>query len=127
MTSIDRNVTSVDSDQSDTEPRLALATDALYEFRDSWVTLGNNDTIQFDIEEAARIALQANDAYAATNPEYCRWACHTDEQDQIVENIVAFFRTTEMPVLLLDALVGIVEGRLAPIMDTDESTPDRTE
>lgn len=72
------------------DPRIEVVSSALLEKRDLWVSLIDGE-IAFDVDIAGIITLAALDNYlSGTDTDYCRWECHIDERQEVLQQIDAF-------------------------------------
>lgn len=99
------------NDEADTphvDPRIEAVSEAMMDNHLAWLHQ-SEDEVLVDAEEAARIAIVAIDNYEQFDPEYCRWACHADEQGSVVRLLNDFWKANDLPVELLDQIVRLVE------------------
>ena len=110
------------------DPRIEAVSEALMDDHLAWLHQ-SEDEVLVNSEEAARIAIVAIDNYVQFDPEYCRWACHADEQGNTVRLLNEFWKAYELPVELLEQLVAIVETRPLDLDDmiAEESDSNRTD
>ena len=110
------------------DPRIEAVSEALMDDHLAWLHQ-SEDEVLVNSEEAARIAIVAIDNYVQFDPEYCRWACHADEQGSTVRLLNEFWKAYELPVELLEQLVAIVETRPLDLDDmiAEESDSNRTD
>lgn len=97
-----------EADDVHVDPRIEAVSEALMDQHLAWLHQ-SNDEVLVDAEEAARIAIVAIDNYVQFDPEYCRWACHADEQGSTVRLLNDFWKANDLPVELLDQIVRLVE------------------
>lgn len=110
------------------DPRIEAVSESLMDHHAAWL-YQSDDEVLVNAEEAARIAIVAIDNYEQFDPEYCRWACHADEQSSVVRLLNDYWKSMELPVELLEQLVALVETVPADLEDmmVEESTSDRTD
>lgn len=110
------------------DPRIEAVSEALMDHHLEWLDQ-SDDEVLVNAEEAARIAIVAIDNYEQFDPEYCRWACHADEQNSVVRLLNEYWRSMELPVELLEQLVALVESTPLDLADmiVEDSNSDRTD
>lgn len=100
------------------DPRIEAVSSALLTRRDMWVTLADGE-VQFDTDIAAIVALAALDDFlSATDGDYCRWDCHTDERQEVLRQIDAF--AEESP----DTAAAC--GQIRDMLEADDLPPDQS-
>lgn len=108
-----------DMDDVHVDPRIEAVSEALMDAHASWLHQ-SDDEVTVDAEEAARISIVAIDNYVQFDPEYCRWACHADEQGSTVRLLNDFWKAHDLPVALLEPLVALVQTTPVDLMDMIE-------
>lgn len=108
-----------DMDDVHVDPRIEAVSEALMDAHASWLHQ-SDDEVTVDAEEAARISIVAIDNYVQFDPEYCRWACHVDEQGSTVRLLNDFWKAHDLPVALLETLVALVQTTPVDLMDMIE-------
>ena len=106
-----------EADDVHVDPRIEAVSEALMDAHMAWLHQ-SDDEVTVDAEEAARISIVAIDNYVQFDPEYCRWACHADEQGSTVRLLNDFWKAHELPVALLEQLVALVQVTPADLIDT---------
>ena len=108
-----------DGDDVHVDPRIEAVSEALMDAHAAWLHQ-SDDEVTVDAEEAARISIVAIDNYVQFDPEYCRWACHADEQSSTVRLLNDFWKAHDLPVGLLEPLVALVQTTPIDLMDMIE-------
>ncbi len=110
-----------------TDPRMEAVSDALMGTQKSWVTV-KDSTVVVDLEEVSRIAVFAVESIDSDDPDYCKWMCHTDEQERIVEILTEVWKATNGQAELLSLIVdmieipdGLIMGSAPDDQDSEES------
>jgi hypothetical protein len=104
-------------DEHGIDPRINAVGNALLDTQESWVSI-NDGTVTVDMDEVSRIAVFAVES--VDSEDHCKWMCHVDEQDRIVEILREAWKATKGNADLLSMLVDMIEIPDGLILTKDE-------
>ena len=84
-------MTDIETPEHGTDPRMEAVSDALIGTQSSWVTI-KDGTVIVDMDEVSRIAVFAVESI--DSDDHCKWMCHLDEQERIVEILNETWKAT---------------------------------